>query len=271
MAEANAAPGASAARSRDLHQRTGPLILANAWSIGSARKLEAMGFAAIGSSSAALAAGYGLPANQVERERVPCHAAALAAATPRPAPADLEDGFNTRPGDRAEPIRLAVAAGLAGGSMDDVTGDEARPIHDFGIAAARVAAAAGAAKSSGTGFVLTARAENFARGRPELDDTVVRLRASEAAGANVLFAPNLPTPQAVRAVCAAVSRLVNVLMGPLCPDWTLEELRAEGVRRVSRGHALAKVADDAWTAAARGVLEEGRFRYRRAVVERLGP
>ncbi|WP_240782568.1 isocitrate lyase/phosphoenolpyruvate mutase family protein [Roseococcus sp. SYP-B2431] len=257
-------------RFRDLHEGAGPFVLANAWSVGSAMRLQAMGFAAIGTSSAALAAEYGLPDNQAGRDRVLSHAAALAAATSLPVSADLEDGFGPRPEDCAETIRMAISAGLAGGSIEDFTGDEMRPIHDFDLAVARVAAAAAAAKASGTGFVLTARAENHAWGREDLGDTIARLRAFEAVGADVLFAPNLPRMDAVRAVCAAVKRPVNVLMGPTSPDWSLEELRAAGVRRVSLGHALAKVAEEAWTAAAAAVLRDGRFRYRSAAVERLG-
>ncbi|MFT8246842.1 isocitrate lyase/PEP mutase family protein [Roseomonas sp. BN140053] len=256
-----------AARFRQLHEGPGILILGNAWSIGSAKRLEGMGYAAIGTSSAALATELGLEDNGVGRDGVLAHARALTAATELPVAADLEDGFGPQPEDCAETIRLAIEAGLAGGSIEDFTGDAAHPIHDFKAAVARVAAAAAAARASGTGFVLTARAENFAWKRHDLADTIARLQAFEAAGADVLFAPNLPDLQAVQAVCAAVTRPVNILMGPASPDWSLAELQAAGVRRVSLGHALARTAEDAWAAAARAVLDTGRFAYRRAVVE----
>lgn len=255
------------ARFRALHAGPEAFLLGNAWSMGSARQMEAMGYAAIGTSSAALAAGLGLEDLQVGRERALAHAAELAAATPLPLSADLEDGFGPRPEDCAETIRRAVAAGLAGGSIEDCTGNPADPIHGFEAAVARVAAAAAAVRESGTGFVLTARVENFAWGRHDLADTIARLRAFEAAGAEVLFAPNLPDLGAIRAVCAAVTRPVNVLMGPGAPPWTLAELQAAGVRRVSLGHALARMAEDASTAAARAAIAEGHFRYRHAVAE----
>ncbi|MFC7738476.1 isocitrate lyase/phosphoenolpyruvate mutase family protein [Roseomonas sp. GCM10028921] len=256
-----------AARFRQLHEGPGILLLGNAWSIGSARRLEGMGYAALGTSSEALAAELGLEDNGVGRDRVLAHARTLAAATELPVSADLEDGFGPRPEDCGETIRLAIEAGLAGGSVEDFTGDAAHPIHGFEVAVARVAAAAAAARASGTRFVLTARAENFAWKRHDLADTIARLQAFEAAGADVLFAPNLPDLQAVQAVCAAVTRPVNILMGPASPNWSLAELQAVGVRRVSLGDALARTAVEAWTAAARAVLDTGRFAYRRAVVD----
>jgi len=262
-------PAERIARFRALHAGPEAFILGNAWSIGSARRLAAMGYAAIGTSSAALAEELGLEDGQVGRDRVLAHAAELAAATDLPVSADLEEGFGPHPHDCAETIRGAIATGLAGGSIEDFTGDPARPIHDFGTAVARVAAAAAVVRESGTGFVLTARAENFAWGRNDLTDTIARLRAFEEAGADVLFAPNLPDLDAVRAVCTAVRRPVNVLMGLGSPGWRLAALQAAGVRRASLGPALARTAEEAWTAAARAALKAGSFAYGRAVAERF--
>ncbi|MBW1601714.1 isocitrate lyase/phosphoenolpyruvate mutase family protein [Streptomyces sp. JJ66] len=252
----------TARRFTELHD-SGIFVLANAWDAGTARLLADAGFAALGTTSAGLAHTLGRPdgVNAVTRDEALASAAAIAAATELPVSADLESGFGRTPQEVAETIRRAGAAGLAGGSVEDSTGDPHAPVRPLEEAVERVAAAAEAARSLDAPFVLTARAENYLYERPDLDDTVRRLRAFEAAGADVLFAPGLPDADAVRTVVGAVSRPVNVLMGDAAPPLTLADLAALGVRRVSLGSALSRTAINAVRAAARRVLDHGRFDF----------
>lgn len=245
---------------RKLHEQ-GTFVLANAWDPGTARLLTSLGFPALGTTSGGLALSLGRVdgANLVSRDETLANAGAIAAATPLPVSADLESGFGRTPEEVAETIRLAAAAGVAGGSIEDTTGVAGTPIRDLAEAAERVAAAAEAARSLPSGFVLTARAENFLYGRPDLDDTIRRLQAYEAAGADVLYAPGLPGPGAIRAVCAAVGKPVNVLAGP--STGSVAELARLGVRRVSLGSALLRAALGSVLAAAREVAEDGTFAF----------
>ena len=182
-------------------------------------------------------------------------------ATDLPVSADLEKGFGDAPEVAAETIRLAAGVGLVGGSIEDATGHPDRPLYDIGQATERVAAAVKAARALPFPFTLTARAENFLRGNPDLDDTIRRLRAFEEAGADVLFAPGLPDLAAVRAVCAAVSRPVNFMVGIRGKSFTVAELTAAGVKRISLAGSLYRAAMGGLLEAAREVKDRGTFAY----------
>jgi len=246
------------ARFRALHA-SGIFVIANAWDAGSARVLAGLGFEAIATSSGAMANTLGRTDGHVTREEAISHGKALADAVEVPVAADLENGFGSKPEDAALTIRSAVAVGLAGGSIEDFSGDEAKAIYPVSLAAERVKAAAEAARASG--FVLTARAENFLHGRPDLDDTILRLQAFEKAGADVLFAPGLPTLEAVRTVCASVSKPVNFMVAIRGKSFSMAELAAAGVRRVSVATSLYRAAMGGLLAAAREIRESGTFGY----------
>lgn len=245
----------------DLHRRIGAFVIPNPWDAGSARILTALGFEALATTSAGFAYSIGRrdSAAALSREALLENARAIVEATHLPVSADLEDGFGTTPEACAETIALASAVGLVGGSIEDATGDAANPIFEFGRAVERVAAAAEAAR--GLPFVLTARAENFLHGRPDLDDTIRRLQAFEAAGAEVLYAPGLPSLEAIRTVCAAVTRPVNVVMGLAGKAFSVSELQAAGVKRISVGGSFARAALGALVRAALEVKERGTFGY----------
>ncbi len=237
----------------ELHQRDRALLLPNAWDAGSAKILASLGFEAIATTSSGFAATLGRLDYEVSREEAMEHSAALVDAVDVPVSADLENGFADDPDGVAETIRLARAAGLAGCSIEDATGQEDSPIYEAGFAAERIAAAA---EASGD-LVLTARCENFLHGRPELDDTIARLQAYQAAGADVLYAPGLASIEDVRTVCAAVDRPVNVLCWPGLPP--VAELEAAGVRRISVGGAFAYAAFAGLVAAAEEFREGGTY------------
>lgn len=238
-------------------------VMPNPWDAGSARILAALGFTALATTSAGLAFALGRrdSAAALSREVVLANAAAIVAATELPVSADLEDGFGAAPEACAETIKLAAATGLVGGSIEDATGDPARPIFDFAHAVERVAASAEAAGRHP--FVLTARAEGFLHGRPDLDDAIRRLQAFARAGAEVLYAPGLPDLAAIRLVCASVDRPVNVVMGLSGPVWSVAELAEAGVRRISVGGSFARAALGGLMRAAREVREQGTFSYAR--------
>jgi 2-methylisocitrate lyase-like PEP mutase family enzyme len=198
---------------------------------------------------------------QVTRDEALEQARAIALATDLPLSADLEKGFDDAPDVVAETIRLAAATGLVGGSIEDATGDKDKPLYDFDYAVERVAAAVQAARALPFPFTLTARTENFLRGNPDLDDTIRRLQAFEKAGADVLFAPGLPDLAAVRAVCAAVSKPVNFMAGIKGKSFTVAELEAAGVRRISLAASLYRAAMSGLLEAAREVKEKGAFGF----------
>jgi 2-methylisocitrate lyase-like PEP mutase family enzyme len=198
---------------------------------------------------------------RVRREEALAHARGIVEATELPVSADLEKGFGDAPEAAAETIRLAAGVGLVGGSIEDATGDKDTPLYDIGHATERVAAAVEAARALPFPFTLTARAENFLRGNPDLDDTIRRLRAFERAGADVLFAPGLPDLAAVRAVCAAVSRPFNFMVGIKGKSFTVAELTAAGVKRISLASSLYRAAMTGLLDAAREVKERGTFGY----------
>jgi 2-methylisocitrate lyase-like PEP mutase family enzyme len=246
---------------RALHERPGVFVIPNPWDAGTARILTTLGFEALATTSAgfAFSIGYRDGAAEVTRDRVLANAREIVEATDLPVSADLEDGYGRSPETSAEMIRLAAETGLAGGSIEDSTGDPANPIYDFELAVERIVAAVEAARESG--FVLTARAENFIRDRPNLDDTIRRLRAYDEAGADVLYAPGLPNLDAIREVCASVSKPVNVLMGSKDLPYTVGELAAVGVKRISVGGSFARAALGGFIRAAREVKDQGTFTF----------
>jgi 2-methylisocitrate lyase-like PEP mutase family enzyme len=260
-------PSDKAARFKALHERPTAFVIANAWDAGSARILAGLGFEAIATSSGACAGTLGRRDGSVTREEAIEHARAIALATEVPVSADLENGFGDAPADAARTIELAGEAGLAGGSIEDASGNAQRPIYALAHAVERVAAAAEAARALPVPFLLTARAENFLHGKADLDDTLRRLQAFEKAGADVLFAPALPDLAAVRAVCAAVSRPVNFMAGIRGKSFSVAELEAAGVRRISLATSLWRAAMTGLMEAAREVREQGTFGY----VERTLP
>jgi 2-methylisocitrate lyase-like PEP mutase family enzyme len=250
-----------AARFRALHEAPGAFVIPNPWDAGSARVLAALGFEALATSSGASAGTLGRRDGKVTREEALAHARAIVAATDLPVSADLEKGFGDAPAVAAETIRLAAGVGLVGGSIEDATGDKDKPLYDIGLAVERVAAAAQAARALAFPFTLTARAENFLRGNPSLDDTIKRLQAFENAGADVLFAPGLPDLEAVRAVCAAVSKPVNFMVGIRGKSFTVADLKAAGVKRISLATSLYREAMSGLVNAAREVKDMGTFGY----------
>ena len=250
-----------AERFRMLHQRAGAFVMPNPWDAGSARMLAGLGFEALATSSGACAGTLGRRDGAVTRDEALAHARAIVEAVDLPVSADLERCFADEPAGVAETIRLAAGIGLVGGSVEDATGRPERPLYGVEEAAARVHTAVEAARGSGVPFVLTARAENFIRGNPDLDDTIARLRAYEAAGADVLMAPGLPDLEAVRAVCAALSRPFNFMAGIKGKSFPVADLAAAGVKRVSLATSLYRAAMTGLVEAAREVKERGRFGY----------
>jgi|ERR1700674_372672 len=244
-----------------LHQGDGAFVIANPWDAGSARILAGLGFQALATSSGASAGVLGRRDGKVTREEALAHARAIVLATDLPVSADLEKGFGDTPKDVADTIRLAAQAGLVGGSIEDATGSKDKPLYDIVQATERVAAAAQVASALPFPFTLTARAENFLRGKPDLEDTIRRLQAFEKAGANVLFAPGLPDLAAVRTVCAALSKPVNFMVGIKGKSFTVAELEAAGVKRISLATSLYRAAMSGLLDAAREVKEQGTFSY----------
>lgn len=246
-------------RFRALHARDGAFVIPNPWDVGSARLLASLGFEALATTSAGFAFSLGKTEGSVTQAEVLDHCRAIVAATDLPVSADLEKGFGDSPDSAAETIRVAAATGLAGGSLEDHSGRPDDPIFDFTLAVERIAAAAEAARALPQGFVLTARCENFLWGRRDLDDTVRRLQAFEQAGADVLYAPGLTNLADIRTLCQSVTKPVNVIMGLPGVALTLPELADAGVRRISVGSALARLAYGECLRAARRIQEQGSF------------
>jgi 2-methylisocitrate lyase-like PEP mutase family enzyme len=250
-----------AVRFRALHAAPGAFVIPNPWDAGSARILAALGFPALATSSGASAGTLGRRDGKVTREEALAHSRAIVDATDLPVAADLEKGFGDAPSAAAETIRLAASVGLVGGSIEDATGDKQTPLFDIATATERVAAAVAAARALSFPFTLTARTENFLRGNPDLEDTIKRLQAFEKAGADVLMAPGLPDLAAVRAVCAAVSKPVNFMVGIKGKSFTVAELTAAGVKRISLATSLYRTAMSGLIDAAREVKAAGTFGY----------
>ena len=249
------------ARFRALHDGPNAFVIANAFDAGSAVLLAQLGFEALATSSGAAAGVLGRRDGELSRDEALDHARAIAAATALPVSADLENGFGDSPDDVAEAVRLAGATGVVGASIEDWSGTASKSLYPIDVAAARIAAAAAAARALPfAGFSITARAENFLRGRADLADTIARLQAYEAAGADVLFAPALPDLDAVRAVCAAVTKPVNFMVGMKGTSWDLATLEAAGVRRVSLATSLWRAAMGGLRAAAEDA-RSGTFGY----------
>ena len=246
----------------------GAFIIPNPWDVGSARILAGLGFEALATTSSGFAYSLGKRDGSTTRDELFAHCRTLSEAVDVPVAADLEKCFGDDPKTVAETIRMAGATGIVGGSVEDASGDDSRPIYDFSLAVERVAAAVEAARALPFPFTLTARAENYLHGRADLDDTIRRLEAFAKAGAEVLFAPGLPGLEAIRAVCAAVApRPVNVLAGIKGLAFPVAELEAAGVRRISLGGVLARAAFGGLIGAAREMKEKGTFGF----VDRAAP
>ncbi|MDP6342815.1 MAG: isocitrate lyase/phosphoenolpyruvate mutase family protein [Alphaproteobacteria bacterium] len=246
-----------------LHRRGEAFVIPNPWDIGTARILAALGFEALATTSAGVAFSLGRRDNEgaVDRDEALSHIRPLVTATPLPISADLEDGYGAAPETVAETIRLAAATGIVGGSIEDATGDRQAPIYAFDHALERIEAAVEAARSLDFPFTLTARAENFLHGRPDLDDTIERLRAFAAAGADALYAPGLTDLEQIRTLCDAVDKPVNVVAGLGEFRLSVAELSQAGVRRISLGSALSRAALGAFISAAREIKDHGTFDF----------
>jgi 2-methylisocitrate lyase-like PEP mutase family enzyme len=241
---------------RALHEREGAFVIPNPWDAGSARLLAGLGFEALATTSLGVANMLGTAG--VTPQQILENCRAICGATPLPVNADLENGGADAPEAAAQIIPLAAEAGVVGGSIEDYSGDPEAPIYDFALAVERVAAAAEAARALPFPFTLTARAENFLHGRKDLDDTVRRLQAFAAAGADVLYAPGLYDLETIRTVVSALDRPFNLVMGFADQSLTLDQLAEAGVKRISVGGALSRIALNAVLGVAQE-LREGRF------------
>lgn len=246
---------------RALHDSPEVFILPNPWDIGSARILAGLGFKALATSSAAAAASIGCKDGELTRDEALAHSRAIVGATDLPVSADLERGFGDAPEVVAETIRMAAGAGLAGCTIEDATRDAAHPLYDFNLAVERIAAAAQAARELSFAFMLTARAHHLLFDPASLDETIRRLQAFEKAGADVLFAPGLPDLDAVRAVCTAVSKPVNFMVGIRGKSFSVSELAACGVRRISLATSLYRAAMTGLFNAAEEIQTQGQFTF----------
>ncbi|HEX8556553.1 MAG TPA: isocitrate lyase/phosphoenolpyruvate mutase family protein [Pyrinomonadaceae bacterium] len=243
-----------------LHRREGAFVVPNPWDVGSARLLAGFGFEALATTSAGFANSLGKPDGQVTRDEVMEHCRSISAATEAPVSADLENCFADDPTGVGETILLGARAGLVGGSIEDYSGAPSNRIYDLSLAVERVQAAAEAARSLDFPFTLTARADNIIRGRNDLDDTIRRLQAFEAAGADVLYAPGLRTLDEVRLAADALTKPLNVL-APLVKGATVAQLADAGARRISVGGALARAALTALLRACAEMREAGSFTW----------
>jgi 2-methylisocitrate lyase-like PEP mutase family enzyme len=246
------------ARFRALHKPGEPFVIPNPWDQGSARILEGLGFKALATTSSGFALTKGRRDYGVTRDEALDHCRDIAGAVDIPVTADLENGFGARPEDAAETIRLAALTPLCGGSIEDASGNADEPVFSQSLAVERIAAAAEAARAAPNGFVLTARAEAFLYGRGELDEIITRLNQFADAGADILYAPGLPDMDAVRTVCAAVSKPVNVLIYGDLKRHNVTEFADAGVARLSIGGGLASSAYGTLASAAQ-MLQDGRF------------
>ncbi len=261
-------PMEKAAAFRALHERPGAFMIPNPWDAGTARLLASLGFEALATTSLGLANSLGRVdgTNGVSRAQVIENCRVIAAATDLPVNADLENGYAHEPRAAAEIIRLAAGAGVSGGSIEDATGEADKPIYDFQQAVERVQAAVEVARALPVPFLLTARAENLLHGRPDLDDTIRRLQAFEKAGADVLYAPGVRDLATIRTVVSSVTKPVNVVMSAADPDLTVAQLASVGVKRISVGGALSRLALAAFLRGAREMADRGAFTWMRDTV-----
>jgi 2-methylisocitrate lyase-like PEP mutase family enzyme len=255
-----------AAAFRALHERPGAFIIPNPWDAGTAKLLAAVGFEALATTSLGLANMLGRADVHVTQAEVIENCRVIAQATDLPVNVDLENCFADDPVAAAEVIRFAAEAGAVGGSIEDYTGDRANPIYDFDFAVARVRAAVHVAHALPVPFLLTARAENLIHGRNDMADTIRRLQAYEAAGADVLYAPGLRTLNDVREMARAITRPFNVVTGWLDPDITLAQLGEAGAKRISVGGALSRLAQATFVKAAQAKQQQGSFAWMREMM-----
>ncbi|HTE41964.1 MAG TPA: isocitrate lyase/phosphoenolpyruvate mutase family protein [Steroidobacteraceae bacterium] len=258
MLEQNDAFLAKAQAFKGLHERSQPFLIPNPWDRGTALLLQGMGFEALATTSLGVANCLGRKA--VTKQEVLDNCRLICASTHLPVNADLENGFAADPKQASETIRLAYECGAVGGSIEDYSGDASRPIYDFNLAVERVHAAVEVAHSLPIPFTFTARAENFLHGRPDIDDTIKRLQAFEAAGADVLYAPGIYSLAQIRDVLSAITKPLNVVMGFVDPSLTLDQLGDAGVKRVSVGGALSRMALRSFMDAAQE-LKNGQFAF----------
>lgn len=246
---------------RMLHEKPDAFIIPNPWDVGTARILASMGFPALATTSAGMAFSLGVLEGAVSRSEALDHCRTIVETTPLPESADLQKGFGDSPESVVETIHAAAEIGLAGCSIEDHTGRRDDPIFDFGLAVERIEAAAQACRSLPGDFVLTARCENFLWGRPDIDDTLRRLQAFEKAGADALYAPGLHDLETIRIVCGALVKPVNVVMGMPGATFGVTELTEAGVKRISVGSALARLAFGSFVKAAREMRTKGTFHF----------
>ncbi|MGH7596827.1 MAG: isocitrate lyase/PEP mutase family protein [bacterium] len=246
---------------RALHERDGAFIIPNPWDIGTTRLLGRLGFEALATTSAGYAFSVGQRDNTIGRDKMLRHVAEIVSATDLPVSADLENGFGDSPETVAETIRLAAATGLAGGSIEDSTQRPEHPIYELALAVERIRAAAEVVRALPFAFILTARAENYLVGRPDLKDTIKRLQAYQEAGADVLFAPGLTLKDDIVSVVNSLDRPVSVIMGLQGVQLSLAELSEIGVKRISVGSALARAALGAFLRAGQEMRERGTFTF----------
>jgi 2-methylisocitrate lyase-like PEP mutase family enzyme len=248
---------------KSLHQRQGCLVIPNPWDAGSAKLLASLGFEALATTSAGLAFSLGKcdGKNLISSEQALLNACDIVEATELPVSADLENGYHHDPGGVFQTIKDAEKIGLVGGSIEDATGDSSNPIYNFDLAVERIKAASEAVKSIPFSFMLTARAENFLYGRPDLKDTIHRLQAFQDAGADVLYAPGLKNRDDIATVVRELDKPVNVLMGLSGVNFTVEQLTDLGVKRISLGSSLNRAALGALLAAADEILNKGSFTF----------
>jgi len=254
-------PSSIADKRRRFHElhRSGCFVIPNPWDLGSARYLQALGFKALATTSSGFAWSQGAPDGGMSREEVLAHLRAMVAATDLPINADFQGGFAHEPAGVAESVRLAVETGVAGLSIEDSTGDAAKPLYDLDDAVARMRAARDAIDRAGGDTLLVGRAECFLEGRPDIEETVARLQAYASAGADCLYAPGIRSAEHIRRVVASVApKPVNLLVGS-ASDASVAEIAALGVRRISVGGALAGAAWGGFIRAAKMLAEQGRF------------
>jgi 2-methylisocitrate lyase-like PEP mutase family enzyme len=250
-----------AARFRALHDGPGIFVIPNPWDVPSARLLAGLGFQALATSSAAAAAAFGRRDGGLTRDDALAHSRSIVDATDLPLSADLERGFGDRPEAVAETVRRAAEAGLVGCTIEDSTGNPDSPLYEFSLAVERIAAGAQAARALTFPFMLTARAHNFLYPAPSLEDTIRRLQAFEKAGADVLFAPGLPDVETVRTVCCAIKKPFNFMVGIKGKSFSVSELAAAGVKRISLATSLYRAAMTGLLDAAREVKDAGQFGF----------
>ena len=250
----------------ELHRAPGIFVMPNAWDGGSARLLEGLGFQALATTSAGLAYAMGVrdSSGSLSRNQVLDNARAIVEATSLPVSADLENGFGARPEDCAQTVQEAEQIGLCGGAIEDASGDPDNPIYGFEHAVERIRAAVSA--KTNPKFLITARCENFIYGCPDLDDTIRRLQAFEQAGADVVYAPGLADIETVRAVCAAVTVPVNIVVGLSATTYSVEDLGAAGVKRISTGGSLARAALGEMIRGAQELLDHGTYEYAKKAI-----